>query len=64
MVQLLLFNTIMMILWSMRRARGVWAIRKETAIVIQVILLLGNIAILLNPDPDFAVSTDLGRLIH
>jgi hypothetical protein len=54
MVQLLLFNTIMMILWSMRRARGVWAIRKETAIVIQIILLLGNIAILLNPDPDFA----------
>jgi hypothetical protein len=54
MVQLLLFNTIMMILWSMRRARGVWAIRKETAIVIQIILLLGNIAILLNPDPEFA----------
>jgi hypothetical protein len=54
MVQLLFFNTIMMILWSMRRARGVWAIRKETAIVIQIILLLGNIAILLNPDPDFA----------
>jgi hypothetical protein len=53
MVQLLLFNTIMMILWSMRRARGVWAIRKETAIVIQIILLLGNVAILLNPDPDF-----------
>ena len=54
MVQLLLFNTVMMILWSMRRARGVWAIRQETAIVIQIILLLGNIAILLNPDPDFA----------
>lgn len=54
MVQLLLFNTVMMILWSMRRARGVWAIRKETAIVIQIILLLGNIAILLNPDPEFA----------
>jgi hypothetical protein len=54
MVQLLFFNTVMMILWSMRRARGVWAIRKETAIVIQIILLLGNIAILLNPDPDFA----------
>jgi hypothetical protein len=54
MVQLLLFNTIMMILWSMRRARGVWAIRKETAIAIQAILLLGNIAILLNPYPDFA----------
>jgi hypothetical protein len=53
MVQLLLFNTVMMILWSMRRARGVWAIRRETAIVIQIILLLGNIAILLNPDPDF-----------
>ncbi len=53
MVQLLLFNTIMMILWSMRRARGVWAIRKETAIVIQIILLFGNVAILLNPDPDF-----------
>jgi hypothetical protein len=53
MVQLLLFNTVMMMLWSMRRARGVWAIRKETAIVIQIILLLGNIAILLNPDPDF-----------
>jgi hypothetical protein len=53
MVQLLLFNTVMMVLWSMRRARGVWAIRKETAIVIQIILLLGNIAILLNPDPDF-----------
>ena len=49
MVQLLLFNTVMMVLWSMRRARGVWAIRKETAIVIQIILLLGNIAILLNP---------------
>lgn len=54
MVQLLLFNTIMMVLWSMRRARGVWAIRRETAIVIQAILLLGNIAILLNPDPEFS----------
>jgi hypothetical protein len=55
MVQLLLFNTVMMILWSMRRARGVWAIRKETAIAIQLILLLGNIAILINPDPNFTV---------
>jgi hypothetical protein len=54
MVQLLLFNTAMMVLWSLRRARGVWAIRTETAIAIQIILLLGNIAILLNPDPDFA----------
>ena len=53
MVQLLLFNTAMMVLWSLRRARGVWAIRKETAIAIQLILLIGNIAILLNPDPDF-----------
>ena len=53
MVQLLLFNTVMMVLWNMRRSRGVWAIRRETAIVIQIILLLGNIAILLNPDPDF-----------
>jgi hypothetical protein len=54
MVQLLLFNTAMMIMWNLRRARGVWAIRKETAIAIQVILLLGNIAILLNPDPGFS----------
>jgi hypothetical protein len=54
MVQLLLFNTVMMIMWNLRRARGVWAIRKETAIAIQVILLLGNIAILLNPDPGFS----------
>jgi hypothetical protein len=43
-----------MIMWNLRRARGVWAIRKETAIAIQVILLLGNIAILLNPDPGFS----------
>jgi hypothetical protein len=55
MVQLLLFNTAMMFLWSMRRARGVWAIRKETAIAIQVILILGNIGILLNPDPNFTL---------
>jgi hypothetical protein len=53
MVQLLLFNTVMMFMWSMRRARGVWAIRKETAIAIQLLLLLGNIAILINPDPEF-----------
>jgi hypothetical protein len=53
MVQLLLFNTVMMFMWNMRRARGVWAIRKETAIAIQILLLLGNIAILINPDPEF-----------
>jgi hypothetical protein len=52
-VQILLFNTVMMVMWSLRRARGVWAIRRETAIVIQVILIIGNIAILLNPDPEF-----------
>jgi hypothetical protein len=51
--QILLFNTAMMVLWSFRRARGVWAIRRETAIVIQVILIVGNIVILLNPDPEF-----------
>ena len=45
MVQLLLFNTVMMIMWNLRRARGVWAIRKETAIAIQVILLLGISAV-------------------
>jgi hypothetical protein len=53
MVQLLLFNSVMMVLWSLRRARGVWAIRKETAIAIQILLLIGNIAILINPDPAF-----------
>ena len=54
-VQLLLFNTAMTVLWSLRRARGVWAIRRETAIAIQTILLLGNIAILINPDPEFTI---------
>jgi hypothetical protein len=52
-LQILLFNTAMMVLWSLRRARGVWAIRRETAIAIQIILILGNIAILMNPDPAF-----------
>jgi hypothetical protein len=53
MVQLLMFNTMMMFLWNWRRARGIWAIRRETSIAIQVILLIGNLAILINPDPDF-----------
>lgn len=53
MVQILLFNTVMMFLWGWRRARGAWAIRRETAIAIQIILLVGNLVILMNPDPEF-----------
>jgi hypothetical protein len=50
MFQLLVFNTIMMVFWQLRRKRGLWTIRRETAIGLQVALLLGNIFILLNPD--------------
>ena len=34
--QLLVFNTIMMVFWHMRRRRGLWTIRRETAIGLQV----------------------------
>jgi hypothetical protein len=50
--QLLVFNTIMMVIMHLRRKKGLWTIRRETAIAVQAILLIGNIAILLNPDPD------------
>jgi hypothetical protein len=53
MFQLLVFNTVMMVFWHLRRKQGLWTIRRETAIGLQVALLVGNIAILINPDPGF-----------
>jgi hypothetical protein len=60
--QLLMFNTIMMVFWHLRRKRGLWTIRRETAIGLQVALLVGNIAILLNPDLGFTGLPDMPQL--
>ena len=60
--QLLVFNTIMMLFWHMRRKRGLWTIRRETAIGLQVALLVGNIAILLSPDLGFTGLPDMPKL--
>ena len=62
MVQLLVFNTIMMVFWQLRRKRGLWTIRRETAIGLQVALLVGNVAILLNPDLAFTSLPNLPKL--
>lgn len=60
--QLLVFNTIMMVFWHLRRKQGLWTIRRETAIGIQLALLIGNIAILVNPDPGFTQLPTLPNL--
>lgn len=60
--QLLMFNTIMMVFWHLRRKQGLWTIRRETAIGLQVALLLGNIVILVNPDPTFTSLPNLPNL--
>ena len=62
MFQLLLFNTLMMVFWHLRRKRGLWTIRRETAMALQVALLVGNIAILVNPDPGFTGLPNLPNL--
>jgi hypothetical protein len=62
MFQLLMFNTLMMVFWHLRRKRGLWTIRRETAIGLQVALLLGNIVILLNPDSGFTSLPNLPKL--
>ena len=62
MFQLLMFNTLMMVFWHLRRKRGLWTIRRETAIGLQVALLLGNIVILLNPDSAFTSLPNLPKL--
>jgi hypothetical protein len=62
MLQLLVFNTIMMVFWHLRRKRGLWTIRRETAIGVQVALLVGNIAILLSPDLGFTGLPDMPKL--
>jgi hypothetical protein len=62
MLQLLVFNTIMMVFWHLRRKQGLWTIRRETAIGLQVALLVGNIVILLNPDLAFTNLPTLPRL--
>jgi hypothetical protein len=62
MFQLLMFNTLMMVFWHLRRNRGLWTIRRETAIGLQVALLLGNIVILLNPDSAFTSLPNLPKL--
>jgi hypothetical protein len=62
MFQLLLFNTLMMVFWHLRRKRGLWTIRRETAMALQVALLVGNIFILINPDPGFTGLPNLPNL--
>jgi hypothetical protein len=52
----------MMVFWHLRRKRGLWTIRRETAMALQVALLVGNIAILINPDPGFTGLPNLPKL--
>jgi len=45
-VQILVINTIFVMLWIIRRMRGAPALRRETSIAVQAILIIANLAIL------------------
>ena len=49
-LQLLLLNTIVLAILMLRRARGAYALRRETMIVVQYALIMANIAIVLQKD--------------
>jgi len=49
-IQILAVNTIFFILWIVRRMRGAPALRRETSIALQTILILANLAILVQKD--------------
>ena len=62
MFQLLVFFSIMMVFWLLRRLRGLWTMMMDRAIGLQVALLVGNIVILLNPELAFTSLPTLPRL--
>ena len=45
-IQILILNTIFFMLWIVRRMRGAAALRRETSIVIQALLVFANAAIM------------------
>ena len=49
-IQILIINTIFFMLWIVRRMRGVPALRRETSIAVQAILIIANLAILFQKD--------------
>jgi hypothetical protein len=49
-MQILILNTMFFILWILRRMRGARALRRETSILVQSILIFANIAILFQKD--------------
>ena len=49
-IQILIVNTIFFMLWIVRRMRGAPALRRETSIAVQAILVIANLAILFQKD--------------
>jgi hypothetical protein len=45
-IQILIINTIFFMLWIVRRMRGAPALRRETSMIVQAILILANMFIL------------------
>ena len=58
-LQLLILNTVALIIWIFRRARGNKAMRQATVNTVQTMLILANCAVLLNGDYRFL---DFSRL--
>ena len=51
--QLLVFNTVIFIVWALRRMRGGRAIRYKTAVTVQAMLVAANCFLLMNGELDF-----------
>lgn len=58
-LQLLMLNTVVLAIWMLRRARGAYALRRETMIVVQYALIVANIAILMQRDLERVIDTVL-----
>jgi hypothetical protein len=61
-VVLLALNTVFFIYWIVRRMRGARAMRSETAIIVQALLLGSNLVIMFKDD--FERATNIGYYIE
>ena len=59
---LLCLNTIFFVLWILRRMRGASTLRRETAIIVQSLLIFANFALVFHED--FIRFTNLGRVFN
>ncbi len=62
LIQILILNTICLMIWMVRRMRGASAMRYKTANTVQAMLIVANCAVLLNSDYKFFDFTSVWNL--